>query len=63
MNLKKEPQIRQVNQFIEELIPMFEHGAYKQSKRIYKKMLEIFKTIPQDRSQIKIRIGIVGEIY
>lgn len=61
--LEKGATDKAVNQFIDELIPMFEHGAYKQSKRIYKKMLEIFKTIPQDRSQIKIRIGIVGEIY
>ena len=51
------------NAFEDELIPMFEHGSYKQSKRIYKKMLEMFKAIPQDRTQIKIRIGIVGEIY
>ena len=28
------------NAFEDELIPMFEHGSYKQSKRIYKKMLE-----------------------
>lgn len=52
-----------VNQFIDELIPLFDGGSYKQSKRIYKKMLDMFKAIPQDRSQAKIRIGIVGEIY
>ena len=61
--LEKGATDKAVNQFIDELIPMFEHGSYKQSKRIYKKMLEMFKAIPQDRSQIKIRIGIVGEIY
>ena len=61
--LEKGATDKAVNQFIDELIPMFEHGAYKQSKRIYKKMLEMFKSIPQDRSQTKIRIGIVGEIY
>ena len=52
-----------VDQFVDELIPMFEGGSYKQSKRIYKKMIEMFKAIPQDRSKKKIRIGIVGEIY
>ena len=52
-----------VDQFIDELIPMFEGGSYKQSRRIYKKMLDMFKKIPQDRSNKKIRIGIVGEIY
>ena len=61
--LEKGATDKAVNQFIDELIPMFEHGSYKQSKRIYKKMLEMFKAIPQDRTQIKIRIGIVGEIY
>lgn len=61
--LEKGATDKAVNQFIDELIPMFEHGSYKQSKRIYKKMLEMFKAIPQDRSQTKIRIGIVGEIY
>ena len=52
-----------VNQFVDELIPLFDGGTYKQSKRIYKKMLEMFKTIPQDRTKKKIRIGVVGEIY
>lgn len=52
-----------VDQFIDELIPMFEGGSYKQSRRIYKEMLDMFKKIPQDRSNKKIRIGIVGEIY
>ena len=61
--LEKGATDRAVNQFIDELIPTFEHGSYKQSKRIYKKMLEMFKAIPQDRTQDKIRIGIVGEIY
>lgn len=61
--LEKGATDKAVNQFIDELIPMFEHGSYKQSKCIYKKMLEMFKSIPQDRSQTKIRIGIVGEIY
>lgn len=61
--LEKGATDKAVNQFIDELIPMFEYGSYKQSKRIYKKMLEMFKAIPQDRSQTKIRIGIVGEIY
>lgn len=61
--LEKEATDRAVNQFIDELIPTFERGSYKQSKRIYKKMLEMFKAIPQDRTQDKIRIGIVGEIY
>ena len=35
--LEKGATDKAVNQFIDELIPMFEHGAYKQSKRIYKK--------------------------
>ena len=61
--LEKGATDRAVNQFIDELIPTFERGSYKQSKRIYKKMLEMFKAIPQDRTQKKIRIGIVGEIY
>lgn len=61
--LEKGATDRAVNQFIDELIPTFERGSYKQSKRIYKKMLEMFKAIPQDRTQDKIRIGIVGEIY
>lgn len=61
--LEKGATDRAVNQFIDELIPTFERGSYKQSKRIYKKMLEMFKAIPQDRTQGKIRIGIVGEIY
>ena len=61
--LEKGATDKAVNQFIDELIPTFEHGSYKQSKRIYKKMLEMFKAIPQDRTQDKIRIGIVGEIY
>ena len=61
--LEKGATDRAVNQFIDELIPTFEHGSYKQSKRIYKKMLEMFKAIPQDRTKDKIRIGIVGEIY
>ena len=61
--LEKGATDKAVNQFIDELIPTFEHGSYKQSKRIYKKMIEMFKTIPQDRTQTKIRIGIVGEIY
>ena len=61
--LEKGATEKAVNQFIDELIPTFEHGSYKQSKRIYKKMLEMFKAIPQDRTQDKIRIGIVGEIY
>ena len=61
--LEKGATEKAVNQFIDELIPTFEHGSYKQSKRIYKKMLEMFKSIPQNRTQDKIRIGIVGEIY
>ncbi len=61
--LEKGATDRAVNQFIDELIPTFERGSYKQSKCIYKKMLEMFKAIPQDRTQDKIRIGIVGEIY
>ena len=61
--LEKGATDRAVNQFIDELIPTFERGSYKQSKRIYKKMLEMFKAIPQNRTQDKIRIGIVGEIY
>ena len=61
--LEKGATDKAVNQFIDELIPTFERGSYKQSKRIYKKMLEMFKAIPQDRTQDKIRIGIVGEIY
>ena len=61
--LEKGATDRAVNQFIDELLPTFERGSYKQSKRIYKKMLEMFKAIPQDRTQDKIRIGIVGEIY
>ena len=61
--LEKGATEKAVNQFIDELIPTFERGSYKQSKRIYKKMLEMFKAIPQDRTQDKIRIGIVGEIY
>ena len=61
--LEKGATDRAVNQFIDELIPTFERGSYKQSKRIYKKMLEMFKAIPQDRTQDEIRIGIVGEIY
>ena len=61
--LEKGATDRAVNQFIDELIPTFERGSYKQSKCIYKKMLEMFKAIPQDRTQKKIRIGIVGEIY
>lgn len=61
--LEKGATDKAVNQFIDELIPTFEHGSYKQSKRIYKKMIEMFKAIPQDRTQTKIRIGIVGEIY
>ena len=39
--LEKGATDKAVNQFIDELIPMFEHGSYKQSKRIYKKMLEM----------------------
>ena len=61
--LEKGATDRAVNQFIDQLIPTFERGSYKQSKRIYKKMLEMFKAIPQNRTQDKIRIGIVGEIY
>lgn len=61
--LEKGATDRAVNQFIDELNPTFERGSYKQSKRIYKKMLEMFKAIPQDRTRGKIRIGIVGEIY
>lgn len=61
--LEKGATEKAVNQFIDELIPTFERGSYKQSKRIYKKMLEMFKAIPQNRTQDKIRIGIVGEIY
>lgn len=61
--LEKGATDRAVDRFIEELIPLFDKGSYKQSKRIYKRMLEMFKSIPQDRSQKKIRIGIVGEIY
>lgn len=61
--LEKGATDKAVDQFIDELIPLFDKGSYKQSRRIYKKMLEMFKSIPQDRSQKKIRIGIVGEIY
>ncbi len=61
--LEKGATDKAVDQFIDELIPLFDKGSYKQSRRIYKKMLEMFKSIPQDRNQKKIRIGIVGEIY
>ncbi len=61
--LEKGATDKAVDKFIEELIPLFDKGSYKQSRRIYKRMLEMFKSIPQDRSQKKIRIGIVGEIY
>ncbi len=61
--LEKGATDKAVDQFVNELIPLFDKGSYKQSRRIYKKMLEMFKGIPQDRSQKKIRIGIVGEIY
>ena len=61
--LEKGATDKAVDQFVNELIPLFDKGSYKQSRRFYKKMLEMFKGIPQDRSQKKIRIGIVGEIY
>lgn len=52
-----------IDAFIEELIPLFDSGKYRQSKRIYRDMLNRFKAIEQDRSKKKIRVGIVGEIY
>jgi len=40
-----------------------ESNKYLQSKRIYQKIYDSYKAIPQDRSKLKIRVGIVGEIY
>lgn len=52
-----------VDEIVDELIYLFEHGGYRKSKKIYRKMLQRLKAVEQDRSQEKIRVGIVGEIY
>ncbi|MGN1277421.1 MAG: 2-hydroxyglutaryl-CoA dehydratase, partial [Floccifex sp.] len=46
-----------------DLIVLFENGGYQKSKKIYREMISRLKNVKQDRSQKKIRIGIVGEIY
>ncbi len=52
-----------VDEIIEELIELFEHGGYRKSKKIYRKMIQRLKMVEQDHSQKKIRVGVVGEIY
>lgn len=52
-----------IDEIVDELVVLFEHGGYRKSKRIYRNMIQKLKAVAQDRSQKKIRVGIVGEIY
>ncbi|MCF0107058.1 MAG: 2-hydroxyacyl-CoA dehydratase [Holdemanella sp.] len=52
-----------IDDFVDRLIQDFESGRYRNSKRIYRDMIEAMKAVPQDRTQKKIRVGVVGEIY
>ena len=52
-----------IDEIVDELVTLFEHGGYRRSRKIYRHILDKMKSIPQDRSQQKIRVGIVGEIY
>lgn len=53
---------KMIDEIVGELIPLFDSGAYRKSKKIYQMMIEKMKSIPQNRDN-KIRVGIVGEIY
>ena len=53
---------RVVNKWLERLEGMFAKGGYKNTKRIYREMLEDFADIPRSQKK-KIRVGIIGEIY
>ncbi|MGM9947173.1 2-hydroxyglutaryl-CoA dehydratase [Floccifex sp.] len=52
-----------IDDIVKDLIVLFENGGYQKSKKIYREMISRLKNVKQDRSQKKIRIGIVGEIY
>ncbi|MBR2801771.1 MAG: 2-hydroxyacyl-CoA dehydratase [Erysipelotrichaceae bacterium] len=54
---------RTIDQICADLIEDFSSARYRQSKRIYREMIRRLKNVPQDRSQKKIRVGVVGEIY
>lgn len=51
-----------IDSIIEDLIYDFNHGKYRQSKRIYKNMIEKMKSVKRDGVD-RIKVGIVGEIY
>lgn len=52
-----------VDLFVEKILALFDEGGYRNTKKVYREMIDVFKQIPVDRSQKKIRVGIVGEIY
>ncbi|MDO4467191.1 MAG: 2-hydroxyacyl-CoA dehydratase [Bacillota bacterium] len=54
---------RVLDSFVEKLLLLFEQGGYRNTKKIYREMIEAFKQVPVDKSKKKIRVGIVGEIY
>ncbi len=54
---------REIDAICEDLKKEFDGVGFLQSKRIYRHMLKRMKSVPQDRSKKKIRVGVVGEIY
>jgi len=53
---------RTVNKWIDRIIQLFEHGGYRNTKAVYRDMIEDFADIPKSQKK-KIKVGIIGEIY
>lgn len=53
---------RTVDKWAERISKLFESGGYRNTKHIYREMIEDFASIPKSQKK-KIRVGIIGEIY
>ena len=53
---------RTVQKWTERIEQLFVHGGYRNTKSVYREMIEDFASIPKSQRK-KIRVGIIGEIY
>lgn len=51
-----------VQKWTERIEKLFVHGGYRNTKSVYREMIEDFASIPKSQRK-KIRVGIIGEIY
>jgi predicted nucleotide-binding protein (sugar kinase/HSP70/actin superfamily) len=53
---------RTVQKWTERIEQLFVHGGYRNTKAVYREMIEDFASIPKSQRK-KIKVGIIGEIY